>query len=113
MKQKRTHDFFYNSIDEVHDITDHKNGTPQPISERMGVEKALRIPREELQETVHLQRGMTFKFKKIDERFIHTLADGELLYRFGLSPEQLIGRDLFDFLPAEMAKIKLEHYKKA
>lgn len=45
MKQKRTRDFFNNSIDEIHDITDHKNGNPQPISERMGGKRHCRSQR--------------------------------------------------------------------
>jgi two-component system sporulation sensor kinase A len=41
----------------------------------------------ELWETLQNQQGMTFKFKKMNGEFIHTLCDGKLLYRMGLTPD--------------------------
>ncbi|WML49522.1 EAL domain-containing protein [Neobacillus sp. PS3-34] len=88
-------------------------GISQDINDRMWMEESLRIARKDLQETVRRQQGLTLKYKKIDGKFIHTLCDGELLYRFGLSPDQLIGKELADFLPYGAAKEKTVFYQKA
>ena len=42
------------------------------------------------------------------DRFIHTLCDGKLMYRMGLTPEQVIGKELKDFLPVDIAEEKTQ-----
>lgn len=64
-------------------------------------------------ETIRYHQGMIFKFKKLGEEFVHTLCDGELLYKMDLSPEKVIGKRLEDFLPAEQAERKLQYYRAA
>lgn len=88
-------------------------GIPQELNKQRWMEEALKIARQELQDTLRLQQGMTYKFKKMADKFIHTIGDGALLYRIGLSPEELMGKDLFELLPPEKAKTKFEFYKKA
>ncbi|MFB1100076.1 EAL domain-containing protein [Terribacillus sp. JSM ZJ617] len=68
---------------------------------------------QDLQEAVRKQQGMIFKFKKEHERFVHSFCDGELIYRLQFTPDQLIGKDLKDFLPAEEAERKMEFYERA
>ncbi|TYR78828.1 PAS domain S-box protein [Priestia megaterium] len=46
--------------------------------------------REELKETVHELQGGIFKFKKVNDDFIHTLCDGQFYYKNGLNPEEVI-----------------------
>ena len=87
-------------------------GIPQDETKRMWMEEALRMAHQDLEDTVHQQQGMTLKFKKQDGRFIHTLCDGELLYRMGLTPEQVIGKELSDFLPAEIAAVKTNYFRR-
>jgi hypothetical protein len=53
--------------------------------------------KQDLEDTVRQQQGMTMKISQKDERFIHTLCDGELLYRLGLVPQQVIGKELNNF----------------
>ncbi len=88
-------------------------GISQEQNERLWSEELIQNARRELQETVRLQQGMTLKFKKIDGRFIHTLCDGELVYRLGFTPNQVVGKELFDFLPEVMAKEKIKYYQRA
>lgn len=88
-------------------------GISQDVNERMWIEESLRMARQELQDTVRRQQGLTMKYKKINGKFIHTLCDGELLYRFGLIPDQVIGKHLFEILPEEVAKMKSVFYQKA
>lgn len=57
--------------------------------------------------------GMVYKFIKKDNCFIHTFCDGELLYKLGFEPEDIVGKTLFDFYPEDYAAEKLEYYKKA
>ncbi|WP_312108366.1 EAL domain-containing protein [Brevibacillus reuszeri] len=68
---------------------------------------------EELFETLRNQQGMTFSFRKQGNQFIHTLCQGELLYRIGLTPEQVVGKPLLDILPAAQAVRKERYYERA
>ncbi|SEN70885.1 PAS domain S-box-containing protein/diguanylate cyclase (GGDEF) domain-containing protein [Mesobacillus persicus] len=88
-------------------------GLSQDVNERMRAEELLRLARKELDETVRLQQGMIYKYKKVNDQFIHTLCDGELLYRIGLVPSQVVGKQLSEFLPEETAKEKLVYYERA
>ncbi len=88
-------------------------GISQDVNERMWSEELVRIAKKELNETIRLQQGMTFKYKKINGKFIHTLCDGELLYRFGLIPSLVVGKQLSDFLPKEKVENKQVYYQRA
>jgi diguanylate cyclase (GGDEF)-like protein/PAS domain S-box-containing protein len=90
-----------------------KYGISQDVNERMWTQELSRLATNELQETLRLQQGMTLKFKKIDERFIHTLCEGELLYRFGLIPEQVVGKELIHFLPEATTVDTTKYYQRA
>lgn len=57
--------------------------------------------------------GMVYKFIKKDNCFIHTFCDGELLYKLGFEPRDIVGKTLFDFYPEDYAAEKSEYYKKA
>jgi hypothetical protein len=56
---------------------------------------------------------MLFKFQKEGDKFIHTYCDGELLSKIGLYKSDMIGKDLFDFLPREFATYKKTILQKA
>ncbi|MED4229470.1 EAL domain-containing protein, partial [Neobacillus cucumis] len=88
-------------------------GISQDVNERIWSDELVRIAKKELNETIRLQQGMTFKFKNINGKLIHTLCDGELLYRFGLIPSLVVGKQLKDFLPKEIAEKKEEYYQRA
>jgi len=66
----------------------------------------------ELQATLREQEGMTFKFKKMDGRFVHTFCTGQLLQKLGLSAQDVVGKGL-DFLPADAAARKEAFYEQA
>jgi two-component system sporulation sensor kinase A len=82
-------------------------------SECREVEERLQTLHQELKETVRYQQGIIFKFKKVNDRFIYTLCDGELLYRLGLRPEEVIGRELKYFFTPEEAAVILHYYESA
>lgn len=88
-------------------------GINTEATERMWMEEQLRAARQNLEDTVRRQQGMTFKFKKVDGRFVHTLCDGALLYKFCLVPEQIVGKELGDFLPEDKAAEMRESYQRA
>jgi hypothetical protein len=71
-----------------------RHGIPEDIGNRMWYEELLNQAKKDLQDTVRMQQGMIFKFKKINGQFVHTLCDGELLYIFGLVPAQVVGKRL-------------------
>ncbi|WP_407653219.1 PAS domain S-box protein [Alicyclobacillus acidoterrestris] len=41
------------------------------------------------------------------------MCDGELVYRIGLTPEQIVGKELTDFRPLPDAKRELQYYRRA
>lgn len=88
-------------------------GIAKDITDKKQLEYELRLTEEDFRETVNLQQGMTFKFTKINGRFIHTLSNGELVYKLGYTPEAVIGKELSDFLPPEIARKKLAYYERA
>ncbi|BCB05721.1 EAL domain-containing protein [Bacillus sp. KH172YL63] len=90
-----------------------KDGISQELNERMWAEELVHAARRDLQETIRLQQGLTLKYKKVGGRFVHTFCEGELLYKFGMNPSQIIGKDLFDILTKEEAARKHTYYERA
>ncbi|OMP65627.1 hypothetical protein BTO28_16520 [Domibacillus epiphyticus] len=90
-----------------------KQGISQDINERMWAEELLQVAKKELYDTVRLQQGMILKYKKIDDRFIHTLCDGELLYRLGMIPTQVVGNELHEIISSDNAREKTKYYERA
>ncbi|UVI30201.1 PAS domain-containing sensor histidine kinase [Paenibacillus spongiae] len=68
---------------------------------------------QELEETLREQQGMTFRFARIEDRFIHTYCEGRLLHKLGLSSAAVVGRELKEFYPIEMAIEKEVYYHRA
>jgi diguanylate cyclase (GGDEF)-like protein/PAS domain S-box-containing protein len=103
---------FVQKMDEIEQIIS-QIGIPKELSNQKWMEEALTVARQELMDTIRQQQGMIFKFVKKDGKFIHTLCDGELMYRMGLVPEQIIGRELSDFILDCDAEKKIPFYQKA
>lgn len=99
-------------LDEIQQVV-KRHGISEDIRLRIWYEELLNQAKKNLQDTVRLQQGMTFKFKKINGQFVHTLSDGELLYRFGFTPAQVVGKRLDEFLPCEIALEKTAYYERA
>ncbi|MDQ0246296.1 ribose transport system substrate-binding protein [Bacillus fengqiuensis] len=59
--------------------------------------------------------GMIFKFVRKNNEFIHTFFDGELLYRLGFIPDEVMGKTLYDWYPDDMDTVRLlnGYYEKA
>ncbi len=56
---------------------------------------------------VRQQHGCTYTFKKIENRFIHTMCEGELVHRLGCSSDFVKGKDLDElFQPHITSRIK-------
>jgi PAS domain S-box-containing protein len=68
------------------------------ISDRKKVRAELRLNRKYLKATLldalRQHEGVIFKLKKENGHFIYTFAEGQLLYRLGLSPEQVVGKQI-------------------
>ncbi|WEG13473.1 EAL domain-containing protein [Pullulanibacillus sp. KACC 23026] len=99
-------------FDGIEGITPH-NGIPQHINRQKWLEESLEKAQQELRDTVRQQQGLILKFIKHDGTFIYTVSDGELLYRMGLTPEQLLGKSLHDFLPKALADRYYDYYQRA
>jgi signal transduction histidine kinase len=59
------------------------------------------------------EMGFIFKFEKINTSFIHTFIEGKLIEKVGLSPDCVVGKSLFEFLPADQALRKEAFYEQA
>jgi len=90
-----------------------EHGIPKDINQQLLLKELLESAQRELHDTIRLQQGMIFKYKKMNGRFIHTQCDGELLYRLGMIPSEVIGKELNDFLPYRNALDKTAYYKMA
>lgn len=66
-----------------------------------------------LRDMIRQQDGLMYKFTRKNGQFVHTLCDGELLYKLGFTPEQIIGKTLKDFVPEEHYVEKLDCYNRA
>ncbi|MEH7096642.1 EAL domain-containing protein [Neobacillus vireti] len=88
-------------------------GISQDVKEQIWEEESSRIARQELQDTLSRQKGLTLKFKQIDGQFIHTWCEGSLLYRLGLTQDRIVGKRLDEIIPLKDATEKAEIYKKA
>jgi PAS domain S-box-containing protein len=99
----------------IHEIQQvvHRDGIPQELSRQKWLQGALEQARKELQKTVRKQCGMIFKFIRSEGKFIHTFCEGELIYRIGFTPEQVVGKELHEFLPYAEAEQKLPYYQRA
>ncbi|MGM0876499.1 MAG: PAS domain S-box protein [Bacillota bacterium] len=73
--------------------------------------------KQELKDTVREQQGAIFKFKQVNESFIHTMCDGEFYYQNGIDPEQVVGKDLKTMdpsvAPSHLVPLLLEYYQRA
>ncbi|NRF95572.1 EAL domain-containing protein [Paenibacillus frigoriresistens] len=88
-------------------------GMDLEITEQRWIEEQLCSARQDLENTIRKQQGMTFKFREENGRFIHTLCDGELLYRMNITPQQIVGKELYDILPGGYADEIIKSYRKA
>ena len=75
--------------------------------------ESLRIAQQDLHDTVRRQQGMTIKFREISGEFIHTLCDGELLYRLGYHPAHILGKSLHEIWPSSLADCIQAYYDRA
>jgi diguanylate cyclase (GGDEF)-like protein/PAS domain S-box-containing protein len=88
-------------------------GISQDANEQMWAEESYRIARQELQDTLSRQQGLTLKFKQLDGRYIHTWCEGSLLYRLGLTKDRIVGKELNEIIPPKHAIEKVKIYKRA
>ncbi|MEH7116541.1 EAL domain-containing protein [Neobacillus vireti] len=88
-------------------------GVSQGINDWVWAKESFRIARQELQDTLSLQQGLTVKFKQMDGRFIHTWCDGGLLSKLGISKDRIVGKELDEILPKKQAQEKVEIYQRA
>lgn len=69
---------------------------------------------EDLRDILKNQLGLINKFKKEGNRFVYTLADGQLLNKWGLTPTDILGKGLEELpLSQEMYHFHSEQYEKA
>ncbi|WP_407408672.1 ATP-binding protein [Peribacillus sp.] len=58
------------------------------------------------------KNGFVFKVVKEEESFIHTFIEGEFLQKLGLCSNDIIGKELKEFLPKEVAAKKADLFEK-
>lgn len=83
------------------------------ITGQREAEKKLLKKELELKDTIRRQQGIIFKFKKQNNRYIHTLCDGQLLYELNYRPEQIVDKDLSEFLSEHASEFMRDYYEQA
>ncbi|GEN45483.1 EAL domain-containing protein [Alkalibacillus haloalkaliphilus] len=83
------------------------------ITRRKKAELELKQLQRDLKNTLSQQQGMTLKFIKTSRGYVHTLCEGELVRKLGLTPNDVVGQTLYDFVPTKQAKEKEEYYTQA
>ncbi|MFP7171195.1 EAL domain-containing protein [Terribacillus sp. 7520-G] len=103
-------DEIVSSIPHLEEIIPNE-GLSLESSRQSWLQRGLEQSHQDLQEIVRKQQGMIFKYRKENGEFIHVFSDGELIYRLQLTPEQIIGKEMQDFLPE--ADRKKKYYERA
>ncbi|WP_174732406.1 ATP-binding protein [Mesobacillus harenae] len=57
------------------------------------------------------RNGFVFKYVKVNDDFIHTFIEGDLLSKMSMTPEMVIGKTLCEFLPQREADRKRTFYE--
>ncbi|MCZ8522135.1 PAS domain S-box protein [Paenibacillus mucilaginosus] len=91
---------YFSSI--IRDVTQRKRG-----------EREILLLKQELADTIHNQEGLVLKFKKIDARFVYTMADGMLLHRLGKTQESVVGKSPEVLVPTSQLSLILQKYELA
>jgi len=105
-------DEIVSSIPHLEEIIPNE-GLSLESSRQSWLQRGLEQSHQDLQEIVRKQQGMIFKYRKENGEFIHVFSDGELIYRLQLTPEQIIGKEMQDFLPEAEADRKKKYYERA
>lgn len=83
----------------------HIISTGIDITDRKKEEDAMRTSKEYLKDTLKStlreHQGLIFKLKKENGSFIYTFADGQLLYRLGLTPSHMVGSSIEELFSSE------------
>ncbi|MCR8636024.1 PAS domain S-box protein [Paenibacillus radicis (ex Xue et al. 2023)] len=82
------------------------------ITARKRTEHEISSLKQELVETLRYQHGMIMKFKKMEGKYVCTLADGQMLYDLGFTPEQVVGVSIDDLAGSNNASM-LDAYDRA
>ncbi|WP_052728486.1 PAS domain S-box protein [Domibacillus tundrae] len=88
-------------------------GIGREITHEKQVEQELHALHKETEHVFKNHQGFIFKYKKENDQFIHTFGDGQLVEKFGLKMEEITGKSLKGFLPAEIASRKEVYYEQA
>jgi PAS domain S-box-containing protein len=64
----------------------------------------------DLTNTMQMQEGMTLKFSKIGNQFIHTLCEGKLLHKLGYTSDMVVGKTLEEVTPFDQVDKKRQAY---
>ncbi|MFF2447152.1 ATP-binding protein [Neobacillus sp. NPDC058068] len=67
----------------------------------------------DLVDTIRRQQGMTLKYIKQGDHYIHTLMEGQLLEKMGLTPAMVTGKNLHQFYSKEDANRIEQAYSRA
>jgi PAS domain S-box-containing protein len=67
----------------------------------------------DLTNTMQMQEGMTLKFTKVGNQFIHTLCEGKLLHKLGYTSDMVVGKSLEEVTPCNQVDKKRQAYTMA
>ncbi|WP_277713328.1 sensor domain-containing diguanylate cyclase [Paenibacillus mucilaginosus] len=83
------------------------------ITQRKRSEEEILLLKQELADTLHHQEGLVLKFKKVEARFVYTMAEGMLLSRLGLEREDIVGSSPETLVSTAQLSLFLQKYEQA
>jgi len=81
--------------------------------QRIKLEMQLQATHQEMEHLLENHQGMIYKYKKVNDAFIHTFGGGQLMERLGLRPEDCVGKSLSEIVNLEFSYQKEIHYEHA
>lgn len=63
----------------------------------------------QLNDLIHEHPGIVFTVKRLGNSYVHCVCDGELLYELGLTPEEVVGKTIFEFIPLQEKLIEEQY----
>ncbi|WP_438444498.1 PAS domain S-box protein [Gorillibacterium sp. sgz5001074] len=83
------------------------------LSDLKRSDRMLQAAEREQQEVLRNQPGITLKYKKAGDGYVHTLWEGELARTVGLGSEQVVGRTLDMIFDPEQAEQLSSYYRRS
>ncbi|QOR67660.1 PAS domain-containing protein [Cytobacillus suaedae] len=85
-------------------------GIGRDITERKNYENEIIQTKEKFQKVIHHQQGIVFNVEKVEQDYIYTLFDGQIISQFNNLPSEVVGKRPQDIMPISLAEMIIAKY---